>query len=560
MIRPADLDCSHGNNLEVCIPEATVKMLAVLMLALVSAVAWAQGLSGTYTLRAPNGTVLTLNLQDNQGRLTGTITSTTGTTLRLEGRSSGTEAEGTITDAQGKAYFYLALEGNRLILTITELGADGQPDESTAQDLEFTRQSGPSAPSTKPATITPPSPSKTTPAPVDPFVGRFVSADITLELLAGKNGTYYGTVRIQGQVYTVNASVNNGRLNGSYRTGTTTVMFVATPGTNGLNLQLNGRTFALVRQGSTSPLVTRPAPNPPPSPGSNPGATPQTGVKELQVGGQYPAGTRINSSQHGISFIVPRDWKAALRPDLPALLIVSDTKPGAILALAGLGLTASDIAALLNEASDMGNGVTLQPLGQAQIKGSRVTQTYTAGQFAGRALAVIGQNGASLTFIAVGPQEQGPYFAALLEGMAGSAQYSQAKATAAIKQYTQLISGKTLYSFSYSGSSTANNSFGSSSERTWNVCSNGTYSYQGVAESGGNFSVGATTPQDLGGVASQSSSAHSGRWRIVVFGMDLKLVLQAQDGEVRVYTLGNNGKYLTLDGKEVTLNANQQCR
>jgi hypothetical protein len=560
MIRPADLNFSHGNNIGVRISEATMKMLAVLMVALVSTVAWAQGLSGTYTLRAPNGTVLTLNLQDNQGRLTGTITSTTGATLRLEGRSSGTEAEGTITDAQGKAYFYLALEGSTLILTITELGADGQPDESTAQDLEFTRQSGPSAPSTKPATITPPSPSKTTPAPADPFVGRFVSADITLELLAGKNGTYNGTVRIQGQVYTVNASVSNGRLNGSYRAGTTTVLFVATPGTNGLNLQLNGRTFALVRQGSTSPLSTRPVPNPPPNPGSNPTVTPQTGVRELQVGGQYPAGTRINSGQHGISFIVPRDWKAALRPDLPALLIGSDTKPGAILALAGLGLTTSDIAALLNEASDMGNGVTLQPLGQAQIKGSRVTQTYDAGQLTGRALAVIGQNGASLTFIAVGPQEQGPYFAGLLEAMAGSVQYSQAKATAAIKQYMQLISGKTLYSFSYSGSSTTNNSFGSSSERTWNVCSNGTYSYRGVAESGGNFSVGATTPQDLGGVASQSSSAHSGRWRIVVFGMDLKLVLQAQDGEVRVYTLGNNGKYLTLDGKEVTLNANQQCR
>ena len=357
----------------------------------------------------------------------------------------------------------------------------------------------------------------------------------------------------------MNATVSNGRLNGSYRAGTTTVLFVATPGTNGLNLQLNGRALALSRQGSTSPLATKPAPNPPPNP-TNPGATPQTGVRELQVGGQYPAGTRINSSQHGISFIVPRDWKAALRPDLPALLIASDTEPGAILALAGLGLTATDIAALLNEASDMGNGVTLQPLGQAQIKGSRVTQTYSAGQFAGRALAVIGQNGASLTFIAFGPQEQSTYFAGLLEGMASSAQYSQAKAAATIKQYTQLISGKTLYSFSYSGSSTTNNSFGSSSERTWNVCSNGTYSYQGVAESGGNFSIGATTPQDLGGVASQSSSAHAGRWRIVVFGMDLKLVLQAQDGQVRVYTVGNNGKYLTLDGKEVTLNANQQCR
>lgn len=541
-----------------------VALLAVLAL---TGTAIAQSLSGSYVLRAPNGTVLTLILQDNQGRVTGTITSTTGATLKLEGQSSGSEAEGTITDAQGTARFYLVLEAERLSLSVTELGANGQPDESTTQDLDFTRQA--SVTTARPPAPTSPAPSNvpsTTQPSSNAFTGRFLGQDVALELSPARNGGYQGSILYQGKTYPVTAQVAGGRLQGTFRVGSSTYLFAATPNGNALSLQLNGRSYALARQAAnsstatvSSPKTTTP-PLPAPSPSATAVTTRETRTLEVQVGGQYQAGTRVNSSMHGASFVVPQAWIAAARADAPALVMGSNSRAGVGLVLATVGASAQDIGSYFSQPQDMGNNVTLQPTGPASLRGSRITVNYTSAQYAGQALGVIGPNGNAVVFFIAGPQDQAAYYAGLLEGMAGSLKFSPPKASAILGQYTNAIRGKKLYSFKYSGSSSTNNSFGSSSERSWWLCSDGSYAYSGNAESGGNFNTGGSTPQDLGGVASQSSRGDTGRWRVLILGSNVVLLLQAQNGGVSTYALSNNGKSITLNGAEVTINANDRCR
>lgn len=116
--------------------------LAAIFILLLAGPAMAQGLAGTYTL-SQGGTTLTLVLaQDPQGNLTGSLSSTTGASFRVEGQVQDGVGMGAMTAGQGGSYFEAHPQGVNLLLALIEPGPDGMPDYNQVRQLSFTRQGG----------------------------------------------------------------------------------------------------------------------------------------------------------------------------------------------------------------------------------------------------------------------------------------------------------------------------------------------------------------------------------------------------------------------------------
>ncbi len=115
--------------------------LAFLCIWVFQGIAFAQNLSGAYTLTS-QGTTLTLTLtQDAQGKIKGTLVSTTGARFQIEGLIQNGVGVGTCVDNQGGSYFEAHPKGNQLLLALIEPDVNKNPDYKKVKQLMFTRKS-----------------------------------------------------------------------------------------------------------------------------------------------------------------------------------------------------------------------------------------------------------------------------------------------------------------------------------------------------------------------------------------------------------------------------------
>lgn len=103
-------------------------------------VAIAQNLSGTYILLSGNVTLTLILKQEAQGKLTGSLTSTTGAKFIIDGIMQQGVGIGTCVSPQGGSYFEAHPKGNQLLLALIEPDASGKPDYNKIKQLIFTRQ------------------------------------------------------------------------------------------------------------------------------------------------------------------------------------------------------------------------------------------------------------------------------------------------------------------------------------------------------------------------------------------------------------------------------------
>jgi hypothetical protein len=100
------------------------------------------GLSGTYTLASGGVTVTLTLIQDAQGGISGTLSSTSGMQFQLMGQVANGVATGRCYNNQLNVFFQGQLQGNQLLFSMIEPNANNMPDYSNVQQLTFTRQSG----------------------------------------------------------------------------------------------------------------------------------------------------------------------------------------------------------------------------------------------------------------------------------------------------------------------------------------------------------------------------------------------------------------------------------
>lgn len=119
----------------------------IFLLVIITAGLRGQSLSGEYFISAGAGEIVLQLQQTGQNQVTGIMTDLQGAQYQLQGVIEGDKASGTITNAQGGAYFNAYREGDQLIFSIIPPDASQQPDYAKAQEFPLTaRNSGAAMP------------------------------------------------------------------------------------------------------------------------------------------------------------------------------------------------------------------------------------------------------------------------------------------------------------------------------------------------------------------------------------------------------------------------------
>ncbi len=538
-----------------------MKHWLLILTALLLGVAIAQGLSGTWTSTLQNGSVLTLVLQETDGQIQGTLTGN-GVTLQLEGDSNGVSAEGTIGNQTEQAAFQLTLLNNTLTLVVADIDPNtGEANQSSAQTFQFSR----SNPTSSNATPSIPNSSLPNPNLPDPLLGRFVGKDLTLEILGG-NGSYRGAITLAKQKYAMTGQGGNGVLHGQFVAKGSTYLFEARVKQNSMTVLLNGKTHALNRQAVQNPNAS----TKPPVSASTPSTIAvspttssliETGRAELREQAQYKAGTRVNSSQHGVSFVVPQGFKGATTQGITVLGNGRNDESGInILIFPFVGANLNDVYALMSKPIDYGK-LSFSPTDSGSGNTNRVMFHYSSNQYSAVGVSVLGK-GNGLSFQVIGFASN-PNLEQLALAMASASRFSSASLNGTLKTIRAGFSGKYLFAYSYSGSTSNTGSFSSESKRQWDLCSNGRYFFEGNSESAFNVQLpngGDTTGS--AGAASQNQDGSSGRWKILIVGNGVALILFKDDQTVELHLLSNlDRKIPFLNGKELgSFGASNKCR
>jgi hypothetical protein len=322
---------------------------------------------------------------------------------------------------------------------------------------------------------------------------------------------------------------------------------------------------AQIQASTANPPATKPNPAPALPSATAPRAT---RTAEWRNGAKFAPGTRVTAKAHGVAFVVPAGFNAQAQS---GAAILGNGKGIGALILPFYGASSTDVAALMSRPLEVTGDVALKPVSAITSGRNRLTLRYAADTPRGRVIAVgvavLGQNSGAAVF-AFSDGTQGKAVDSLAASLAAGVTFSASTLATPLQQARAALGGKYLNIFSYSSlpGGTYTGASDRSSSRTWNLCSDGRYTYQGSTE--GRYTLltpgGAGAP-DRTGVASGSNGASGGRWRLIVVGEQFLLLLYPADGGVDDYAVTNlerrGGKLPFVDGQELSsFGQNSVCR
>lgn len=292
-----------------------------------------------------------------------------------------------------------------------------------------------------------------------------------------------------------------------------------------------------------------------PAPGETPPAlnVPAGGVA-LQAGQQYAAGTRIESSADGVSFVVPDEWLGGLPSGSAAFMFGSNTRPGLGLVIMRPATSWQEIELFLNQPQDLGEGVVLSP----SSAGRRTERGYEIdlanAMYAGHAIGRMGEHGNGLVVFFGGPAGERGYYTQLATRTAASVAFAAPRTSAAAQQWRDYLAGMMLRRESsyYSGSADGSYVGGGSSE-TLHLCSDGSYAY--LSSSSVAADAGGGTSGYSGG-----DGAELGRWSVEAIGDRVLLSLRSNAGEISQHSLRVQGNETYVDGDRAYRVQSDRCR
>lgn len=268
-------------------------------------------------------------------------------------------------------------------------------------------------------------------------------------------------------------------------------------------------------------------------------------MTDIQTGQQYNGGTRVNSPDLGLSFVVPDEWLGGLPQGAEAFVMGSNTRAGIIVVLSQRSSSIDEVVDALSQPLPLDQGVILQPVGQPEVDGpwvrTRVTTSDGSNNFEGYAIALVREKGLGIFIVGVGP-EGADYYQQVAASLASSTRVttvSVASNQAApssgpggqdssqlAQEWQQFFNGMRA---TYLSSFSSGLSGGSSEKVEYDLCSDGQFAYS----SSSSLSI------DTGGASAFSggSSANSGTWRIVTQGNQAFMELAWSDGDVSNITL-----------------------
>jgi hypothetical protein len=286
---------------------------------------------------------------------------------------------------------------------------------------------------------------------------------------------------------------------------------------------------------------------------------------ELKPDQQYQGGTRVQASNLGVSFVIPKGWIARYgQQDGTAVVILgSNSIEGVGLAILLGNQTAQQVTTLLNDAQDLGGGVILELAGTIKQQGNRVTARYLNAEYVGRALGLIGSGKNHVVYFFAGPHKHEKTYAGLLEEMANGTKFvapvaakpqpakPQPVTTGLARQWTQFLGGMMLrYLSSYNSGGGAG---GISTDRTLHFCSDGSFAY---------LDASLTTINVPGASASSGGNDRQvGRWRVESATQNSAvIVLSIQGGTEERIRIEYDGEKTFVNGQRWFRVESDACR
>ncbi len=333
------------------------------------------------------------------------------------------------------------------------------------------------------------------------YVGSFQSVEMQVQLQAGTNGSYTGTIEIQGQKLPLTARERGTELVGAFATGGKSFPFTATLAGPKLQLVSEGHAYVLTR-----------------------------------AGGAYRAA-------NGISLSLPSGWTSTETDDAVRLLPPTASADEGYFATSKEGYEVADEPAFVRQ---MSQGFT-QSGGLIRKGGERESfPTGTAyhwevsdpktGQLGAFSLFIVPAKTRAHVVLAVGPAEKVRTHKPTLAQVAQSIRFQAPPVapSATNTPWDQKLRGKIIRQF--------NASQGMSSEKKHSLAADGIYSYWSSSM------VSVDVPGASAG--SIGKDAQKGRWRIVENGSRAFLEVTYNSGQTRTFTLTKDATNWYLNGEK----------
>jgi hypothetical protein len=266
-------------------------------------------------------------------------------------------------------------------------------------------------------------------------------------------------------------------------------------------------------------------------------------VRDLRVGERYGGGIRVRSPFVGISFVVPKDWRASLPAGSIVFLDSAVT--------AGLGtihlltdITRDRLRAQLSEPQSIEAGFVLHPVGSLQEEGQTLIGHYAAGDDVGVLIAMLGPSRNAVVYQFVGGKTELDLYKKLAEELASSTRFMNEQDGPVLRAWYERLTGMML---APQLDSSIAQSVGSTEIH---LCSDGRFIHTIRLQSAAGRSIG--TEKD-------GAYHETGGWRIEVEGMKAGLVLTKPTGVADELEVLQQGDQYLLDGRVVLVRVSDSC-
>lgn len=169
----------------------------------------------------------------------------------------------------------------------------------------------------------------------------------------------------------------------------------------------------------------------------------ESNVKDIRTGERYGGGTRIRSPLAGVSFLVPKDWRALL-PGGTVLFLDSAVNPGLGIIQLLTDVSKQSLIEQLSEPQSIEPGFLLHPVGSIQDEGSTLTGLFAGGQDMAFAMARIGPSSSAVIYLIIGRKTEEALLSRLMKELVSSTEFLDPDDASTIRMYYERFTGMVL--------------------------------------------------------------------------------------------------------------------
>jgi hypothetical protein len=273
---------------------------------------------------------------------------------------------------------------------------------------------------------------------------------------------------------------------------------------------------------------------------------------EAQIGQQYTAGTRVNISQHGLSFVVPNGFNGTtVQSPNGRFTVLARGQDTSIVVWAFTGISKQDAALWLAYPIEISPELKFTLLGNPVTQNDLVYAYHTSPQLESLTVLRFGTDNA-IGFTIISTKATSQELPTIGNGLLQGVTFAPSPMSETVQRVRQGLGG--LYLLHYSFKSVGSSGFGGTeSQRRWDFCSNGQYAYFGRVES--SYTTNNPYAGSSFSLFNSSGANEVGTWRLFAFGDVYGILTISSLGILDLHTLSNleqaNNKLPFLNGKEL---------